>query len=1472
VIWEELGQTQERSLPLPVVAAAVMILLVAHLMMMGVAEVNIGAMFPLFRTDASRDLSGARRLAAFTMAIAEINNKSDGVADSLLPGTSLKVAFYDSSRDVATSIAAALALPTAFGGLGVSAIVGPASSGPSMSVAIATGGSIPQIAYSATSSRLSDGLSYPSFLRVVPSDAFQAVVLVDLIRERFGISRVATVSSTDAYSVDLLTEFLSHSSGAGGADGGANAPLSVLASVRFTAGTTDFSAPVEQLRASDARAIILLCSANDAGRLMTSAFNAGIGGEGFLWIGSDGACGKQALSPLPPVFLPMCHLLTIHFASLLCTASTKSDTYLSSEPLASNATLRELVMKGFVGVVPRMGAGEAYDAFLARLAKLPATSDAGGGTCDPATDDNGATIHARDHDLNASTPLECAGIDSGADVSLDAYAAYTYDAVYALAHALHQLLEVQGVVTIEASELLDALHSVSFVGATGTVEFYTATTHDQLYHGDRRSGLAYDVLNYASDSLGFVRIATWTPCGGNASAGSVELLASSCAFSERWAPSNAFNVTFSTADNSRIIGGKIGLLQYATTDFAWQGIACAGMLAVKHANARDGSVVPELAANSRGFHISAVMRDHGSSAVGAIHAFQQVGAVDGILLTSYSSVSHTVARLGSIERTPQISTWSSSPALSGAYSHFSRTWPSDELAANVLMHLIHNFGWRKVGIVHIDTDYANGYVRQLQRYPSLSEVVPVSFQAEFEAAGADDPLSAHSAVQFLKDKGLNIIIGIVYDLEPTLAAAEALGMLDEGYAWIFTDGPGTIPFYNTADPARARRQLHGLLSFQASPRFTPGFARLTEVWDDATPADCANDLFEVPSNIFEQPLNDVAAHVYDGVAALALALGRSERSHDGDEVITSLRESTFDGATGPVAFETEADLAGDRAPSGAVYTLENIIVNTSDPRVWSSRIVKTVSTGNTDGAANITNVPGEQIFWPGVADDNVAIPVDRTTLIDNRLAEIVVYVLLGLIVVVGIVRMTRYALRVLADRRKLMESKAARCRLAQAASNTCDFPFCVVSLSAFLKHGKLHKHEDCRDANEIVFLDTPERVQVFTAEHSIVFFSHQWLAYDEPDPNGVHYRAMVRAAKTLCKDTGVAESDLYLWVDYSSVPQENKAQQAAAIRSIALYAKACEFFIIVAPVTVHASSGAECNMKTYQRRGWCRLEQWARMSNTDLGSMYMFNEEGGGGSGGGGSGGGGSGGGGSGGRVDATANLPEPTVPPAPAAAMTTPNESLVSLETKGSEFLNESICIFEGDFTCEADKEMLIDVVMGLWAGTLLRGWEKLLASHGEAGVPAAFAACQDADMSPEASFTKARRSSRSPSSPSGRTLRRSGTRRVPRGIVEAVRVNNATIVTLVEAVKERVFPTVYFGDMISILEAQLLEGAISRSHGILENVLDKGTASGRILLSMATSSSKVVSRKQGSSSKEASQIPSPVDLPGNSKVCSKV
>ena len=242
--------------------------------------VNIGALFPMFRaSNQNLDSSGQVRFAAFLLALQLLNNKTDGAYDDILPRTTLRYAFRDSKRNnVASYIGAAQLADDVFGGAGVSAIVGAASSDPSAFAAEAAGSrNVPQISYSSTSARLSDGRSYPYFLRTVPSDAFQGQALADVACNLFRYRRVAIVSSADSYGSSGREAFLS-----GAADQGLTILASPSVSVSSSASVSpsDFVAAYAELTGVDAHVIVLFLPKVMVGPFLRGAYARGIGGRG----------------------------------------------------------------------------------------------------------------------------------------------------------------------------------------------------------------------------------------------------------------------------------------------------------------------------------------------------------------------------------------------------------------------------------------------------------------------------------------------------------------------------------------------------------------------------------------------------------------------------------------------------------------------------------------------------------------------------------------------------------------------------------------------------------------------------------------------------------------------------------------------------------------------------------------------------------------------------------------------------------------------------------------------------------------------------------------------------------------------------------------------------------------------------------------------------------------------------------------
>eukprot|EP00736_Rhodelphis_marinus_P013100 Rmarinus@m.13950 len=413
--------------------------------------INLGGMFPLFTRMAPYviDKGGTQRFAAFVMAIDEINE-----SEEILPNTKLNYVLRDSRRDEGRAVAEASALSDAFDGNGVSAVVGPASSEPTKTTQyIFRTVETPQISYSATSPALSDSELYPYFFRSCVSDSFQGVALAEVVKA-LGWTKLVTLSSTDTYGVSGIGVFLEAAREVG---------IDVLSSQTIPVDDSSIGAQVQELAASDARLFLLFSPSSSASKVLEHAYAEGILGPGFTWVGSD-AVSKPA---------------TWENMDL-------------GEGVDSAAAMR-----GYFGLVPSNGYGtDAYDAFSERWVDQTCT---GGDTCplgcSVETDGEGSTVWQWDHDFDEETEDVCTGFTFTS--VFDTYVPYAYDATYAIAHALHRVIEVDGERFVTGELLREALLNVTFEGVTGTVLFDD--------NGDRAMlGLSYVIRNHDGTQLNTV--------------------------------------------------------------------------------------------------------------------------------------------------------------------------------------------------------------------------------------------------------------------------------------------------------------------------------------------------------------------------------------------------------------------------------------------------------------------------------------------------------------------------------------------------------------------------------------------------------------------------------------------------------------------------------------------------------------------------------------------------------------------------------------------------------------------------------------------------------------------------------------------------------------------------------------------------------------------------------------------------------
>jgi len=248
-------------------------------------------------------------------------------------------------------------------------------------------------------------------------------------------------------------------------------------------------------------------------------------------------------------------------------------------------------------------------------------------------------------------------------------------------------------------------------------------------------------------------------------------------------------------------------------------------------------------------------------------------------------------------------------------------------------------------------------------------------------------------------------------------------------------------------------------------------------------------------------------------------------------------------------------------------------------------------------------------------------------------------------------RASRSALRAQAQLRTEEKEELIKC-VRQVTK--LQYPACFVSSSGMRDMGRLRPHEELRNEGALHIVDTMEELQHLQSTKKLVFVSHQWLDEVRPDPNNVHYKGILQGIDFLLGTEGVHADDLLIWVDYVSIPQTNENIKQLSISSLPAYATGAHYFLVVAPPTRHSKTNLLCNLDTYQRRGWCRLEQWACMVAGNMDHVLI---------------------------IDSLGSPPR------------------LPVDREWDNWWARAIHVFDGDFSHPGDRVGLVGIVTGLWA-----------------------------------------------------------------------------------------------------------------------------------------------------------------------------
>uniref|UniRef100_A0AAQ6ICL1 G-protein coupled receptors family 3 profile domain-containing protein n=1 Tax=Anabas testudineus TaxID=64144 RepID=A0AAQ6ICL1_ANATE len=213
---------------------------------------------------------------AMLFAIEDINNSTD-----LLPGISLGYKLYDTCGSIARSVRVALALANGNEAVSVpseapctrpaqvQAIIGETSSSPSVAIATVIGPfHIP----------LSKCVKYPSFLRTIPSDYYQSRALAQLVKH-FGWTWVGAIRSNNDYGNNGIAIFTDTAQQLG---------ICLEYSVPFfrTDPPNKIQKIIDIIKLSTSKVIVAFLSHLDMDVLMNKLSHHNL--TGYQWVGSEG--------------------------------------------------------------------------------------------------------------------------------------------------------------------------------------------------------------------------------------------------------------------------------------------------------------------------------------------------------------------------------------------------------------------------------------------------------------------------------------------------------------------------------------------------------------------------------------------------------------------------------------------------------------------------------------------------------------------------------------------------------------------------------------------------------------------------------------------------------------------------------------------------------------------------------------------------------------------------------------------------------------------------------------------------------------------------------------------------------------------------------------------------------------------------------------------------------------------------------
>jgi ABC-type branched-subunit amino acid transport system substrate-binding protein len=443
------------------VAAVLIVTCVYCVSFVSCLDVHIGGIFAPISPLGVLDRAQQEHLAAFVMAINEINDKTDGMYDDLLNGTTIKFAAQQgpSMKTAATNF---ITLAESFDNQGLFGVVNSLPSLEGMYVIqLAVNLGIPNILSVTNNGALNEHATYPYMAKTVPLVSHQGVALQRLLCSYGPKTKFVLVVSLSEEDIAAYLEF-AYAYIAQYYGGVCKNPA--LGVVSVLTDQTSMTTTARSVKATGGRYFVFLLPSYQAAALLEEGYKTGAFDEYSVILTTDRGINN----------------ITSQFTAEADVTSMMTGVF-SLKYWANYYTNRTSAAKGFAR----------------RWREQPSRAGTAG-VCDSTTDDDG-NFYLYKATVNQTTV--CTGLnfsaydESGFD--MQPYTALTYDATIMMATAVHKAI-VNGTDYMNPLVIQDALVEIVMPdGASGPIQLskgQPANQYDTL--GERLTGIEYLVTNF----------------------------------------------------------------------------------------------------------------------------------------------------------------------------------------------------------------------------------------------------------------------------------------------------------------------------------------------------------------------------------------------------------------------------------------------------------------------------------------------------------------------------------------------------------------------------------------------------------------------------------------------------------------------------------------------------------------------------------------------------------------------------------------------------------------------------------------------------------------------------------------------------------------------------------------------------------------------------------------------------------------